>query len=299
MSRDKEKQVDMTYLDIEKANERLMFHRDYMAHATRWTHIEGVVRDGDRLLDIGCGKLAPLAKVLYTNRHTSVKYLGVDYGKIKPDIKFGASFSPIFWEEQDASKLNKRFVHDTLGGAPTIVTSFEMFEHMQPDRAVEILINLREICDSDTTLYFSTPVFNGKAAKNHINEFGQKSFETMLTGLGFTIDNMWGTFASQRDYKPLIQARYGQAGVDLFEAHKEYFNADLVSNLWAPLFPRQSRNIMWRLKLSESFDAFVDETSWSTLSQDKEQVGYYSQSQDSAAWSRANSLIRNWQFGEG
>src|SRR5574343_1447146 len=83
------KHIDTTYLSIDNAEERGFLHRDYIAHCLRWSHVCKQLTKSKkyttaRILDIGCGRELPMAKMLYSSRFTPEKYFGVDYGPI-PD----------------------------------------------------------------------------------------------------------------------------------------------------------------------------------------------------------------------
>ena len=54
----------------------------------------------------------------------------------------------------------------------------------------------------------------------------------------------FGTFASMKDYKPLMNDWQKQ----MFEALKDYYDSNLISNIMAPMFPDASRNTLWVLK---------------------------------------------------
>lgn len=253
MARDNKKKIDKTYLDVERIHDRGVIHRDYLAHCLRWSHVVKSLSPTkpQTLLDAGCGILAPMAKVLYTNRYTKVKYLGIDYNDIKPDINFG-KFDATFWPNVDLGSLSPdqyAQVQGLFGAPPDFIVSFEVAEHMTPDRCVLMLRNLFTLAGPNTTLMISTPCFNGKAAKNHINEWTYEGFGAVLEAVGFEIVDHYGTFASQHDYKKLIEASFGEAGVELFKTQSAYFDSNVLSLLWAPMFPQGSRNVIWKLKL--------------------------------------------------
>lgn len=232
MARDEQNQIDMTYLDHSLVMRRGHIHRDYMAHCTRWSHVLKVISPSKEtsLLDVGCGRLAPLASILYGNRYTKVAYVGVDYGKIEPEEDWGEgdkSMIPILSGEIDFSQVlsdprlkQKLLENGNETEAFDVIVSFEVLEHMQPDRCIAFLQGIREMANHDTTILISTPCFNGSAAKNHINEWTYTGLAAIFESLGFAIGAQHGTFASQRDYKDLIEADYGDAGLALYEQQK-------------------------------------------------------------------------------
>ncbi len=107
--------------------------------------------------------------------------------------------------------------------------------------------------NADTILLLSTPVYDSSvgAAKNHIinNEIGEYEYNELknhLEQIGFDILKTWGTFASQKDYKKLMQNTPLES---IYNRLHEYFDSDILSNIMAPLFPEQSRNVMWKCKI--------------------------------------------------
>src|SRR3990167_2466038 len=71
-------EYNKTQLQVEKAFEKNIFHRDWFAHYLRWTHVLARVKPHiTTLLDIGCGN-AELLTTLYRNRYLPAKYVGVD-----------------------------------------------------------------------------------------------------------------------------------------------------------------------------------------------------------------------------
>jgi hypothetical protein len=60
----------------------------------------------------------------------------------------------------------------------------------------------------------------------------------------FVIVDSFGTFASQRDYKPLMN----EWQTNMYNHLKRYYDSNLVANLMAPFFPQASRNTLWVLK---------------------------------------------------
>jgi len=116
---------------------------------------------------------------------------------------------------------------------------------------------MKKCGNKNAKFYLSTPNFDEKvgAAGNHtydsgdgrgvdIQEFSHTELESLILEAGFKIINKYGTFASIRDYKPLMN----EWQIKMFEGLKDYFDANLLSNIMAPFFPEQSRNTLWVLK---------------------------------------------------
>ena len=102
-----------------------------------------------------------------------------------------------------------------------------------------------------TILLLSTPCFDSRvgAAKNHIiddkiMEFEYSEFKNLLQKY-FIIEDVFGTFASQKDYKTHI---VGTPYEKIFNRLHQYYDSNILSVFFAPLFPQYSRNCLWRLK---------------------------------------------------
>lgn len=262
-----DRKYDKTHLSIDTAEERILVHRDYIAHCLRWSHVvkrlyERHTYQSARILDIGCGKEVPLAKLLYSNRMTGACYCGVDMNDLElPEMlttavenkKLEVTLKP----KTDASILTA----DDLPWIPTIITCFEVFEHVHPAIARRLVINLRKLIHENGRMYFSTPNWNGSAAANHVNETRHSAIAAVLMECGWKIEEFYGTFASQKDYAD----RMNVAERDIFNRLAEYYDSNLLSVMLAPLFPSHSRNTLWVLspmKPSEKKLQYVP-TPWS------------------------------------
>lgn len=246
------KEVDTTCLSIDNAVSHGWIHRDYIAHVLRWSHVAKYMRQERRhqtahLLDVGCGREVPLMKYLYHAMltHTTGSYTGIDYGKVPwpPTIKQGTTkFNASLHEKTDFVK----WAQGLEWAQPfDVVVSFEVLEHVEPWHAYQMLTSMRRVAQPRARIFISTPCFDPKAgaAANHVNEMTFNALRGLIGLAGFTVEKVWGTFANQRDYKkeltPEIQA--------LFNALAEYHSTEILANMFAPLFPEQSRNCLWRL----------------------------------------------------
>ena len=248
-----QRDIDKTHLSLDNAEERGFIHRDYIAHCLRWSHVVKHLGKKNlykkaRILDIGCGKEMPLLKTLYTMKMTPREYMGVDVNRIQPTdmhrkIMDKMGHDHFFLKDEwDFSKDYDFAVND-----PHVIVCFEMLEHSSPAKVIKILANIHKIADKDTTIFISTPCFNGKAAANHINEMTYEFLETLLITRGFNIVSRWGTFASQKDIEPQLK---GDSLQQAYECLKDYYDSNLLSILFAPLFPKYSRNVIWKLMIS-------------------------------------------------
>ena len=248
MANSRNQEIDTTYLSIENATERGFLHRDYIAHCFRWSHIIKYLNQNNRykdarILDVGCGKEIPLAKSLYSSRMGPAAYVGMDVREL--EWPWGSStWKPTkLLSEFDAAEMN---VSD-IGFIPTVITCFEMLEHVEPVHCRKILKAMKRVSDAETIIFLSTPCYNPKvgAAGNHVNEMTYQAFGALLEDMHFTINGNWGTFASIADYTPALKKN--QELSNIFDILREYYDTNCLSTIFAPLFPQYSRNCLWML----------------------------------------------------
>jgi 2-polyprenyl-3-methyl-5-hydroxy-6-metoxy-1,4-benzoquinol methylase len=243
------KHIDNTHLSIDQAEERGFIHRDYISHCLRWTHVAKYLHLQQRyktsnVLDIGCGKDVPLAKMMFTSRLVpdTGSYVGVDYNKLempeafknarwKPELHGGVVFP-------EAECLGDRKFD--------VITSFEVVEHVEPLGAFKILEGIKDRLSDKGVAFISTPVFDPQvgAAANHVNEMTFNTLAWMIRKAGLQVDKVYGTFASIRDYKDQLE----KDGLkDVFDRLREYYDSNYLATIFAPLYPQLSRNAMWVL----------------------------------------------------
>ena len=250
--------VDKTFLSVDNAETRGFIHRDYIAHCLRWSHVikylsKGQLFKNARILDVGCGRETPLAKMLYSSKMAPDYYLGIDAGKIN-DFNFGKYNDRFeFFEQEDFATMSDLNEVDNFD----VITCFEVLEHVEPLHAGKILRRIRTQLSEDGYAFISTPCFNGKAAGNHVNEMTYEAFYNLLGQTGFDVSRHWGTFASITDYKHLMssQAR------SVFDMMRDYFDVNVLSCLFAPLYPNASRNVLWKV----AKDVSIEFRDWDTI----------------------------------
>lgn len=241
------KEIDNTDLSIDQAEVRGFIHRDYIAHCLRWTHVAKYLHLKSRyksanILDIGCGKDMPLARMLMTSRLAPKMYLGFEYNKMDiPSMFDNTKFKPNVISGQDFTKYPPP---PPQGAVFNYTVCFEVLEHVEPLTAIEILKKVYLWTQPGTISWWSTPCWDERvgAAKNHVNEMKYEALGSMLEHCGYKIHNHWGTFASIKDYKQeLIDCGYG----DLFERLRSYYDSNYLATILAPLWPQHARNCIW------------------------------------------------------
>lgn len=278
------KSIDNTHLSIDTAEDRVLIHRDYISHCIRWSHVikfllKGHVYKGIRVLDIGCGIDAPLARMMLSNRVAPVEYIGVDYNhssKFNVAMFANTTFKPTLFGSVDFANDDNVWFDKAADGQlcinikgdsgkedyfaiPNLITCFEVLEHIEPEHVIRVLKRVKYIMQETKefhgytpTFFMSTPNWNvTDTADNHVNEMKNEALGWLLEELGFKIVEQFGTFASKRDYAHLIRTRYGSDVDNVFERLNDYFDSNLASILFAPLFPREARNCFWRLSLAD------------------------------------------------
>lgn len=261
MANERGKELDKTHLSIDQAEERGFIHRDYIAHCLRWSHVAKYLQQTKRyetahILDIGCGKEVPLAKLLYSSRliPKSGSYLGIDANSRINGDAFNFGKFPI----NLLSGIFPRSLDEIVGGLGLkydVITCFEVAEHVEPVMTLEILKGIKRYLSHTGVAFISTPCYDAGmgAAANHVNEMSHDAFGSLIEHAGLSIDNVWGTFASIKDYKDEIKACGYQ---QIFDGLREYYDSNYLATVFAPLFPKQSRNCLWRVSLTKAVQCY-------------------------------------------
>jgi len=231
-----EREYDKTQLREKQYGTQV--HRDYAAHFFRWGFVKRFIKLGSTVLDVGCGQDKSLAKILSPSLSTIPKlYVGIDLNTLSE------SFNPAWakWFEQfnfverynELVKIYKSF---------EVVVCLEVIEHMTRENGLRLLRGLFECCAKDGLVILSTPVFDGKAARNHVHEWMIIELQKALVETGFMIIGRFGTFASHQKSFLLVLSIHER---EIYDKLLTYYSHDVVSCFLAPLHPDQSRNNVW------------------------------------------------------
>ena len=237
--------IDKTHLSVDNAEDRGFLHRDYIAHCLRWSHFVKCISRGGayktaRVLDIGCGKEAPLAKLLYSSKMFPEYYCGIDIGKIeRPNL--GKYEEQAMFSSHDILNL-----WSTEKSKFDFIVCFEVLEHIEPSHCMKILEAIRELLFDDGMAFISTPCWDvTHTAGNHVNEMRYETLGALFERHGFSITEVFGTFASIRDYQDKIDM--DKTLRDLFNSLRAYYDTNFLACVFAPLFPNRSRNCLWKV----------------------------------------------------
>ena len=237
-----------TQLTPQKEFEKHIYHRDQFAHYFRWTHVLKNAKIGQMILDMGCGS-GEMLELFYKNKFRPGGYVGLDIREqtINKNIE---KFKNLDFAIFAALDLCQPFNFNTTFD---IITCFEVLEHIGHENIDKFLQNIVTHANTDTKIFISTPNYDPTvgAAENHllgpnkeIGEWDHFELQEVLKKY-FTIEAKYGTFASIKDYKHLLNDWQQK----MFDKLSEYYDTCLLSNLMAPFFPEQSRNTLWVLKI--------------------------------------------------
>lgn len=265
------KEVDTTFLSLDQAEERGFIHRDYIAHCFRWSHVVKHLMKKQRyktarILDIGCGREVPLAKMLHSNKTIPEKYVGIDAGPILPEAAVAATKGKLSTvvSLHANTEWGTKFAHGTWAIHPHFsdITCFEVAEHVEPPMLLDMLDAMIDVLEPFAgRIWLSTPCWNYKdCAANHVNEMTYGAFGAVLMESGLFIENVHGTFASIYDYLPHMSKEY----LEVFNDLRDYYDSNVLSTIFAPMFPAHSRNCLWECRLptqkeSPNWDALAEQ----------------------------------------
>lgn len=195
------------------------------------------------VLDLGCGPGGYMGRMLYSNRRKVAKYIGVDYREPEPSYK---PHFPHYFMKGDVTlwPTYEKVLDELDGRAPDVIVTLEVIEHMAKDKGVMFLDNIARIAAPYTTIFVSTPCHDGKhMPAEHVYEWGHGELKAALEER-FTIEENYGTFASQSEILPVLTPDERL----VFDKMSKFYDSSLLSCIFAPMHPAESRNSIWRCR---------------------------------------------------
>lgn len=242
--------------------------QDYFVHMLRFSQF-GELCGGRNILDIGCGKHTNLLKAACMMNHGPQfkHYIGLDYGDITPWRQNNALIKEVTtlmphcdFTRYESVEAVEDMIDDKFGKDPFTIVCFEVLEHMDFNSQCEFIYQLSRIVNGEDGMnveacFFSTPNFNGSAAKNHISELHCDLLQEMFDKAGVSVIDRLGLSSWQKFNKinnlPLDQQ-------DLCGAQKilncldNYLPLPLRKMVWGALLDSSySNNILWTLGKSD------------------------------------------------
>lgn len=231
-----ERRFDQTQLRASKFGYRV--HRDYAAHFFKWGFATRLIGPADRVVEVGCGQDLPLVNVLAMGaRYTPAEYMGVDLNRV-------TAHRPPWARVLDRFDFTWRYDEIAPAGYFSVGVAVEVIEHMGVDDGRLLLRGLRHLLHEDGMLLLSTPVFNGRAARNHVHEYTIPELRALLAEEGWRVEHRYGTFASYPELKKAVTP----AHLDVLERLRAFYSDEVTACFLAPLYPDHSRNNLWVLR---------------------------------------------------
>lgn len=213
-------------------------HRDYAAHFFRWGWVARQIKQGESVLDIGCGQDQPLLYILGSRKQTVPDvYVGVDLNNIpnKSHVNWADVIDGFDFVTNGESFMMANYTPFDKA------VCFEVIEHMCPGDGARLLQQIFACLRPGGILYLSTPVFDGLAAANHVHEYTIPELAVAIGVAGFTLLKRIGTFAS----KPTIVRVLSEPERKMYDEMEEWFGGDVLSTIFAFKYPDASRNNVW------------------------------------------------------
>jgi hypothetical protein len=230
--------------------------RDYLAHCIRYGFPMKVIKEhfgaGVRILEMGCGKELPLFRTL-TCDHSATKYY-------KPSVYVGADLNEIKYHPKvsgiDTTILQRTNIVDNRERVPNVpfdvVTSFEVIEHMDKADGQRFLDGMFDFARRKPTqenkasiILLSTPVNNGRIAKNHIYEWHRGELRRALEDRGGVVVGEYGTFSNiialERVLTPIER--------EVWNSLCSYHSPHVLSSIFSANHPEVARNIAWKVEV--------------------------------------------------
>lgn len=220
-------------------------HRDYLAHVLRWGFAMRLIRDGDVVVDVGCGPDAALEKTLVKFPHPPIpkKLYAIDLVHFKPPFNERAH-EWIVW--MPGTNIFDAVIPEY--GDVDLVVCLEVIEHMPLERGRRLLEWIYGALKDDGRCLLSTPVHDGRhMPKNHVHEYTIPELWNLIDKANLQVVKRWGAFMNVNDARKCLAERYPGAE-KIYDDLSEYYSNEVMSVLFSPLFADAARNNVWMIK---------------------------------------------------
>ena len=219
--------------------------RDYNGHFFRWSFARRLITAKDNVLEVGCGEDKPLSKILTGGAAAHVNtYVGVDLNKLKASNSQRLTFIGEFNFVERWKELLKQRPEGW-----DVLVHMEVLEHMHSRHQLPFLKACFACLKPGGVMLMSTPVYDGvRHAANHIAEVDVPTLQKMVEKAGFVVVKRWGVYMDIKGIgKAEIDPKLSAAVKVLRPALADYFDNDALSNFFAPIYPDNARNNLWRV----------------------------------------------------
>lgn len=254
----KDRKYDLTQLRA--GSHGYYVHRDYASHYFRWGWASRHCTPTTRLLDLGSGQDLALARVLIYHNGLPESMVAVDLNKLQGHVQ--PKWLTVY-DETNVCEGDTQLALLEAHGPFNLITAFEIIEHMPVEEGDRLLGAIRNLLSEDGYALLSTPVFNGKAAANHIHEYTIEELFTKIEAAGLRVEKRYGTFGSYHDMKRGVTQwcalRFGMndggmaaqavasAMIAFYDGCREFYADDVMANFMAPMLADYARNNAWKL----------------------------------------------------
>lgn len=234
----------------------LAVHRDYLAHCLRWQWVTRMIEPGMFVLDVGCGLDQQFAKLLAIGVNARVPAMMVQCDLQRITKPFGVKWLvtmdrfnfvtdwPDVLEQLPEPPVDEETGELAFERKYEVISCTEVIEHMHTRDGRRLLWGMAQCLASDGRIYLSTPVFNGKAAANHVHEYTIPELWEVIKSVGLEVEGRYGTFAGLDDLRPVLKDYHRATLEDV----REFMGNEVASCFLASCYPDQSRNNIWILR---------------------------------------------------
>jgi len=211
------------------------------SHLFRMMYLFKELKNGQTILDIGCGE-SETREFLYRNfLHTN--YVGVE-------IAEGA----LVEAQKKKSKGSFLYVKSDINGGLhfksksfDFIIFLEVIEHIEENRAKELMLEIKRVLKPGGKVYISTPddEFASDLHKGtHVRQYTNDEMISIIKKSGFKLIETQGTGIRSKDLKKVISESHSE----LYEKLKGFFSTKILNAIFSYLYPEKSHAKAWLIQ---------------------------------------------------